>query len=335
MPVNRNKSEPGAVDAARLEQSCFNAYVPLADVEGKVAFVTGGSSGIGLGIARAFVDAGMKVAISYRTTKHLDEAMGYFSGVSDRVRPILLDVLDRAAMEGAAQEMLDAFGKIHVLVSNAGVGSTASTVSQATYEEWDWVLGVNLYGVFNSIHAFLPRIKAQGEGGHILATASFGGLFVGAAGGACYTVSKFAVVGLMEALRAECYGTNIGVSVYCPGPVQSNIATSARNCPTQGISDPRISDLAREAAMDALDAGRMVLRGIRRNDLYILTHPGYETIMQDRHDAIIAASPRDAEPNAKQVEFARVLEQNSLYAVERDRQRRQSLHIGGQEGNLP
>ena len=137
---------------------------PMADVEGKVAFVTGGSSGIGLGIARAFADAGMKVIIGYRTKGHLDEAMKYFEGASDRVHAVNVDVTDRPGMEAAAAESERVFGKVHVLVNNAGV-MVPTSLSTTTYADWDFVIGVNLAGVFNGVHAFLPCIQGHGEGG--------------------------------------------------------------------------------------------------------------------------------------------------------------------------
>src|SRR5690606_23985498 len=116
---------------------CPTVPTPMKDVEGKVAFITGGNSGIGLGIARAFTEAGMKVAITYRTKSHLDEAMKYLEGVRDRVHAIGVDVTDRAAMENAAAEVEKIFGKVHVAVANAGVG-VIGPLSTATYDDWDW-----------------------------------------------------------------------------------------------------------------------------------------------------------------------------------------------------
>ena len=147
----------------------------MKDVEGKVAFITGGDSGIGLGIARACADAGMKVVITYRTKSHLDEAMKYLEGAGDRVHAINLDVTDRIAMDKAADETIQVFKKVHLLVNNAGVGVIGG-LSTATYDDWEWVMGVNVNGVFNGIHTFLPRIRSQGEGGQIVATSSLAGL---------------------------------------------------------------------------------------------------------------------------------------------------------------
>src|SRR5690349_24122930 len=132
---------------------------PMKDVAGKVAFITGGNSGIGLGIARAFVAAGMKVAITYRTQANLDEAMTYFEKDKDRVYAVNVDVTDRAALEKAADDVVKRFGKVHVVVANAGVAAGGGGISKASYDDWDWGMSVNLNGVFNTIHAFLPRIQ--------------------------------------------------------------------------------------------------------------------------------------------------------------------------------
>src|ERR1700734_1836221 len=225
-----------AVAAADVAGTCPTVPTPMREVAGKVAFITGGDSGIGLGIARAFTDAGMKVVITYRTRSHLDEAMKLLQGAADRVHAINLDVTDRAAMEKAAAETVEVFGKVHVLVNNAGV-AVIGGLSHASYEDWDWAMSVNAGGVFNGVRAFLPRIQAQGEGGQIVSVSSLAGM-LGHAPAGVYTASKFAVVGMMEALRAELAGTNIGVTVFCPGIVNTNIGSSARNRPA-GASAPQ------------------------------------------------------------------------------------------------
>lgn len=301
----------------------------MTDVEGKVAFITGGSSGIGLGIARVFADAGMKVAIGYRTKEHLEESMAWFEQAGGAVHAINVDVTDRPGMERAAEETVQVFGKVHVLVNNAGVVHP-SPLSNTTYDDWDWIMDVNLNGVFNGVHAFLPHIRAHGQGGHITTTASIMGLFFAGRGQVAYTASKFAVVGMMEALRAELADTNIGVSVFCPGLVSSNIMDSGRNRPPDLAStrfkvDPELAALERAArqnpefAMDSLEAGQLLLRGMRNNDLYILTHPEYEQIMRERSEALIASIPTDLHPTDRRLAMVRGLQ--SIYASERDRKR--------------
>ncbi|HEU4960748.1 MAG TPA: SDR family NAD(P)-dependent oxidoreductase [Sphingomonas sp.] len=275
----------------------------MREIDGKVAFVTGGSSGIGLGIVRVFVNAGMKVAFSYRTPAHLDRAMRFFEGREELVCGIDVDVTDREAMSAAAEETVRRFGKVHVLVNNAAVGMITG-LAEASYDDWDWARSVNIDGVFNGIHAFLPMIRAHGDGGHIVSVSSMGGLVV--AKGGVYSATKFAVVGMMEGLRAELYDTNIGVSVYCPGGVNSNIRDSDRNRPahlpdTGFVPGPDVTAKLQElrdrypdpeadgSGMNPLEAGAWVLRGIRNNDLFILSHPEFEPAVRDRAHALLGS----------------------------------------------
>ncbi|WMY11860.1 SDR family NAD(P)-dependent oxidoreductase [Paraburkholderia phenoliruptrix] len=309
-------------------------HTSMREVAGKVAFITGGSSGIGLGIARAFINAGMKVAFSYRTRAHLDRAMGFFRGKEQRVHAINVDVTDRPGMARAAEETVRRFGKVHVLVNNAAVGMITGLVD-ATFDDWDWVTGVNIDGVFNGIRAFLPLIRAHGEGGHVVSTSSMGGLVV--AKGTVYSTTKFAVVGMMEGLRAELYDTNIGVSVYCPGGVNSNIRHSDRNRPerlsasgfTPASEEPAFPDGLRERypdpggdgrCMDPLEAGEWVLHGIRNNLMYILSHPEFEPTVRDRAEALLASftSGGRAVPQAR-LDDEREILRPKMYVIERER----------------
>lgn len=309
---------------------CPDLKIPMREVAGRVAFITGGSSGIGLGVARAFAEAGMKVVIGYRTKNHLDAAMKYLENAGDRVHAISIDVTDRLAMEKAAAESERVFGKIHVLVNNAGVVQHAP-ISSTTYDDWDWQMAVNLDGVFNGVHVFLPRIQMHGEGGQIISTASILGLFTGARS-AVYSASKYAVVGFMESLRAELSETSIGVSIFCPGLVTSNIQDSPRNRPStlartefkpdaQTQAEEKVLRSDPERAMDPFEAGRLVLRGMRNNDLYILTHPEFEEIIRARNDALIASIPRDLHPTQARSEMAQAGFAKSIYTTERDRKR--------------
>src|SRR5687768_2002496 len=144
---------------------------PLADVRGKTAFVTGGSSGIGLGIARVLSAAGMKVVFTYKSTANRDAALASFPAGNAGVHAIQLDTTDREGMVRAADEAQRVFGNVHLLVNNAGVGVTA-LLSNVSWQDWDWTMDVNINGVFNGIRTFLPRMLAHGEGGHIMATSS-------------------------------------------------------------------------------------------------------------------------------------------------------------------
>jgi NAD(P)-dependent dehydrogenase (short-subunit alcohol dehydrogenase family) len=269
---------------------------PLANVKGKTAFVTGGSSGIGLGIARVLSAAGMKVVFTYKSAAHRDTALASFPEGNPGVHAILLDTTDREGMVRAADEAERVFGNVHLLVNNAGVGLPA-LLSQVSWQDWDWALDVNVNGVFNGIRTFLPRMQKHGEGAQIVVTSSSAGLVAGILG--VYTTTKFAVVGMMESLRTEMAGTNIGVSVFCPGLVRTEIFNVERNrpaghdAPGAAAAPPPVLkegpvDLM-GVAMDPLEAGRLVLEGIRRNDLYILSHPEFAPPVRERNALIMAS----------------------------------------------
>ena len=189
----------------------------MKDLQDRVAFITGGASGIGFGMARAFLRAGMRVFIADVSPANLEDAARQLEGVPPGAYRLLqLDVTDRAAMARAAEEVERAFGHLHVLCNNAGIGM-APPVHSAQYADWDRMLGINLGGVVNGIVTFLPRLRAHGEGGHIVNTASMAGIIPLPDPGTLYTTSKFAVRGLSESLRLALTADRIGVSVLCPG----------------------------------------------------------------------------------------------------------------------
>ena len=304
----------------------------MKNIEGKVAFITGGASGMGLGMARVFVRAGIKVVIADVRRDHLDQALTHFKGAERSVHAIELDVADRTAMLQAADETMRVFGKVHILCNNAAVGIIGPAID-ATFDDWDWGLGVNIGGVVNGVQTFLPRIRAHGEGGHIVTTASMGGIF--AAGMApIYNTSKYAVVGYMEALRPELEPLDIGVSAFCPGLVNTNIHEVEQLRPAKfGDTNSRDAAVARAsimkekvlpAGMDPMEIGERVLRGIRKNDLYILTHPEYEQGIRDRFEAILASVPVEKEqPPAARVAAESMVLRNPIFAAERDRKLRE------------
>jgi NAD(P)-dependent dehydrogenase (short-subunit alcohol dehydrogenase family) len=296
---------------------------PLAEVKGKTAFVTGGSSGIGLGIARALSGAGMRVALTYMSDAHRDAALASFPQGNPGVHAIRLDTTDRDGMLRAADEVERVFGNVHLVVNNAGVGIPA-LLSNVSWQEWDWSLDVNVNGVFNGVRTFLPRLLAHGEGGHIVATSSSAGIVAGTLG--VYATAKFAVVGMMESLRTEMEGRNIGVSVYCPGLVRSSIFDIERNRPAAHGSasrgPPRPPPLKPGAkpidimavAMDPLEAGRQVLTGIRRNDLYILSHPEFEPVVRQRVTLMLASFSKKPAPKNRRLATATITP--DIYAAE-------------------
>jgi NAD(P)-dependent dehydrogenase (short-subunit alcohol dehydrogenase family) len=274
----------------------------MKELSGKVAFITGGASGIGLGVAKACAKYGMKVVIADKRLAALDQAIVYFRDRNLPVHSVPLDVTDRVAYSKAADEAESVFGKIHLLVNNAGVGSNGSVLDM-TYKDWDYSMGVNLGGVINGLVTILPRILKHGEGGHIVSTSSTNGL---AATGISitYCTTKFAIAGMMEALATELQDKNIGASVLVPGPTLTDLGrTSDENRPahlrnekenlpptSRGGSEP-IRDP--DVWMDPVETGERVVRGIRNNDLYIITHPEFKDGFKTRHDAIMRACPQE------------------------------------------
>jgi len=289
----------------------------MDDFKGKTAFVTGGAGGIGLGIAKAFLGAGMRVVIADISDKHLAEVREAYQG-DENVRIIKLDVTDRAAMAAAAEETVERFGKVHVLVNNAGVG-VLGPIELAGYDDWDWSMGVNLGGVFNGIHEFLPKLLEHGEGGQIVSTASKAAL-IPIPNCSFYCAAKAALVGLSESLRGELGPKGIGVSVFCPGPVRSNIQEVGELRPDEFKGDSGFAEFeqnmgARESSplwMSKEEVGERVLQGIRENRLFILTHPEFKEGLKERFDYILDEFPE--EPiNTERAAAITFLTSNSIY----------------------
>ena len=201
----------------------------MRDVAGKVAFITGGASGIGLAMARSFSAAGMKVVIADIEKSALATARAEFEARNAEFLCVEVDVTDRDALAGAADAAEERFENVHLVCNNAGVVVT-KPVDRLTYVDWDWVMGVNLDGVINGIQTFTSRMIAHGQGGHFVNTASVAGL-IAVPDLAIYTAGKFAVVGLSEVMRADLASHDIGVSVLCPAIVDTRIGESERNRP--------------------------------------------------------------------------------------------------------
>ena len=263
----------------------------MEDVNGKTAFVTGGASGIGLGIVKALLGAGASVVIADIRQDHLDAAVKELNA-GDRVKSFQLDVTNREQYAKVADQAEAALGKLHILVNNAGIG-LAGPAKLATYEDWDWVLGVDLGGVVT----ILPRILRHGEGGHIVSTASMSGIMPNLMT-IQYSVAKAGVITMCEVLRGELAAENVGVSAFCPGPVRSQIAKSGETRPdtlaNTGYAETdrrRSANLNAALWMDPVEVGEIVLDGIRKNHLYIFTHSEFGPGIKERCDAIMAAVP--------------------------------------------
>ena len=278
----------------------------MIDVEGKVAFVTGGASGIGFGIARTFLANGMKVIIADISQEHLDDVAGQLRG-SNAVHFMQLDVANRAQVLAAADEAERIFGKVHVVCNNAGVGGGGS-VEGDDFEDWDWLMNVNLGGVVNGVKAFTPKLKRHGEGGHIVNTSSMAGIIPLPGDFGAYSTAKFAVRGLTESLRLNLAAHNIGVSVLCPGLTKTRILEQSPNRPKAGLAATREGDPDQlfntmDGAMDPLEVGEAVLHGIRTNAPYILPHSEFRDEVKGLFDEILAAFPENQEVDPRRVAF--------------------------------
>ncbi len=298
----------------------------MQDLSGKTAFVTGGASGIGLGIAKALLGAGMNVVIADIRDDHLSEAQAEL-GSPDRVLAVKLDVTNRDEFASAADAAEARFGKIHILCNNAGVAVVGPT-ALATYADWDWVMGVNLGGTINGIVNILPRIQRHGEGGHIVNTASMSGL-VPVGGTTIYSTGKAAVISMMECMRPELEPQGIICSAFCPGAVQSNIAEAGKTRPAElAESGYAEADKHRQEGGNLFhlyqtkeQVGERVLQGILNDELYILTHSEFLEGVRKRGEATTAAVPAHLPENAEYKKTFAMLFENPIHAAEIARQK--------------
>lgn len=274
----------------------------MRDLAGKTAFVTGGASGIGLALGRAFAEAGMNVVLADIEADALETAVESLH--HPNVRGVACDVTDSASVERAAKAAFDAFGNVHVVCNNDGVAAGGG-IDVISLESWKWVLDVNLMGVLHGIRAFLPHIRSHGEGGHFVNTASMAGMVSGL-GFSPYHASKFAVVTMSEGLAAQVKPLGIGVSILCPGFVRTRIGDSARNRPAHYGPAPALDPASPAAALVAhiaqaietglnpADVAAQVLTAIREDELYIFTHPEMRAELEQRFAAILAAMDKVA-----------------------------------------
>jgi NAD(P)-dependent dehydrogenase (short-subunit alcohol dehydrogenase family) len=270
----------------------------MQDLTGKNAFITGGAGGIGLAMAKAFLNEGMNVAIVDVDEKALAAARTELAGSNAKVVALQLDVTDREQFKTVADQVEAELGSIHVVCNNAGVYRGGS-MEAATYEDWDWIMGVNVGGVVNGLQTLVNRVQRHGEGGHIVNTASMAGVTT-SPGLGIYNASKFAVVGMSESLRADLEPHGIGVSVLCPGMVRTKILESERNRPTDfDVTEPdsvaaaqahsEIMNLAMNTGIDAAEVADVVVKGIKDNELYLFPHPEMKAATEQRMTAMLQA----------------------------------------------
>lgn len=253
----------------------------MYEVDGKTAVVTGAASGMGLGMARAFAQAGMAVVLADIEADRLDDAVKGLTSAGHRAIGVRTDVSQEDQIQALARAALDEFGGVHVVCNNAGIGIGGSA-DEMSLDDWKWTIDVDLWSVVYGVRTFLPILKEQGEG-HITATSSMAGLLAGPMLGA-YHVAKHGVVALMDTVRIELKiaKSDVKASVLCPGPVDTDITKSDRNRP-ESLSTHESSDLEERfwnnltstiaSGMDPDEVGELVLDAVRNERFWILTHP--------------------------------------------------------------
>ena len=296
----------------------------MPSLAGKTAFITGGASGIGLGMATAFVAAGLRVAIADVNESALATARSALPGLAAAVK---LDVTSSADWQAAVDQVEADLGPIEILCNNAGVSQGRfadgrdTTVAEMPEALWRQVMEVNATGTFLGARTLVPRMLARGQWGHVVNTASTGGLMA-PAGIAAYCASKFAVVALSESMRAELAPAGIGVSVLCPGGVRSNLFASSvalrAKAPDAfaGLATVGTDALRAEQAkrMDPVRVGEMVLRAIAGNAMYIIPHPEYRGHIEERHAALVAGFGDSAQPGYRDTDLTFERFRNPEYA---------------------
>lgn len=270
----------------------------------KTAIISGGAEGIGLSIAKALGEQKMNIVLADIDQKNLEKASLELRGSGISVLPVTLDVADEAQWHDAAQQAIERFGKIHMVVNNAGIGGDTGPIQNAQTKGWQWALDVNLMGVMYGAKVMVPWIKQHGEGGWIINVASMAGMG-GIPYNGAYTATKTAVVALSESWAAELQSKGIKVSVLCPAFVQTRIYDSNRNRPLKYQNDTAtptnedsFADKTKHLVENGIDVsivGKRVVEALNDGELYIFTHPNYRAIVQRRFQAIDAAFERAAQ----------------------------------------
>ncbi|HEY1932234.1 MAG TPA: SDR family NAD(P)-dependent oxidoreductase [Acetobacteraceae bacterium] len=267
----------------------------MQNISGKVAFVTGAANGIGLGICRALARAGAHVALADIQPDALERACSEIAALGVRAIALTLDVSDADAVARAADAVEAEFGKVHIVCNNAGISLGNVRLLDMTRAQWDWIFGVNVFGVVNGVQVFVPRILRHGEGGHIVNTASMAGLQVNPniPGIGAYAMTKHGVIALSEALAMELRGSGVGISVLCPAQVETTLYDSGRRRPDRFGGSYQRADLdqARARSSTGLSAdavGKHVVHAIRHDEYFIFTHPEARDRVEERHARMMA-----------------------------------------------
>ncbi len=257
---------------------------------GRVAVVTGGAGGIGRALAEAFLQRGARVVLADVDPQALERTVADLRKDGGEVVGVVTDVTSRRSVEALAEEVRRQFGAVHLVCNNAGV-AVFGPLREARHEDWEFAMAVNFWGVVHGIEVFLPWLLEQGQGGHILNTASMAGL-VGMEWLGIYSASKFAVVGLSEALYRELKPLGIGVSVLCPMMVDTRINENSVRLRPAALGAPGVEPLVPPAeamkgsVIPPAEVAQRVVRGIERGDLYILTHPEQREILRRRAERL-------------------------------------------------
>ena len=272
--------------------------------EGRTAVISGGAEGIGLSIAKALGEQKMNIVLADIDEKNLLKSSAELESLGIPVLGALLDVADEMQWKSVADKAIEKFGKVHIVVNNAGVGGDSGPIENQETEGWQWALGVNLMGVVYGAKVMTPLIKNHGEGGWILNVSSMAGMG-GVPYSGAYTASKAAVVALSESWAAELKDKRIGVSVLCPAFVQTRIYDSERNRPDKYKSEnyqieneSSFSKQTKQMVKDGIDVsivGKRVVEAINHGELYIFTHPNYRQVNQQRFNGIDEAFARSAQ----------------------------------------
>lgn len=268
----------------------------MENLKNKSVVITGAASGIGFGMACACAEQGMRLALADVESEGLASTERKLLSLGAEVISHPLDITDRVTLRQAAVATEAAFGKIHMVCANAGVGGRIGPLDEASDEDWDWVMEVNLKGTINTIQAFLPYIKRHEEGGHIVITSSMSGIrvFKPSRGQGIYNTTKFGLMGFGEALSLDLEPHNIGVSILCPGFVDTLISDSGRNRQARfgGPFDSLkkgILPAPGSGGTDPLEYGRWVMRAVRENRLFVITHTAERHMVEERHGKLMEA----------------------------------------------